>query len=408
MTSRERIMKACNFQETDRVPIDIGGSQVTGICVDMYCNLLKNLGISETPTVYEQFEMLARISEPVRQRLHGDVISLENPIMSWGLRNENQKKWQTFKGNECYMPGSFNPISDEKGDLWLYSPEGKALAHMAKGSPYFDFADSTQMSETIEFKDPKEWREQIYLYTDEDLRKIESDAKFLHENTDYAVIGEFAVIRFGSMNRFISGLSPTDWLCALITDPDYISEVIEVCCERSLENAKLYLEAVGKNVDIILMSTTDFGSQRAEVFSPDIWRDLYMSRYRRINDFIHENTDDVKTFIHTCGSICNLIPHIIDAGFDILNPIQTSADGMDAEWLKKEFGGKITFWGGGVDTQHVLPKGTPEEVRAQVKERIDVFAKGGGYVFNPIHCIQHDVPAENLLAAADAAFEHRR
>ncbi len=405
MTSRERVMKTCNFEEPDRVPIDMGGTQVSGICVDEYCELLKYLGINETPVVYEQFEMLARISEPVRQRLHSDVISLENPVMSWGLRNTDWKPWRTFQGNECLMPGGFEPVADEKGGLWLYSQDGKAIAHMAKGSLYFDFADSTALSSSFTGMDPEEWRKHIYVYTDEDLKEIQKNAAVLYKNTDYAVVAEFAACKFGSMNRTIAGLSPTDWLCALVTESAYIEEVLCVCAEQALLNTKLFLEAVSGNVDIMIMSTIDYGSQRSEIFNPEIWRHLYLPRYKTVNDYVHTHSPHVKTFIHSCGSIRHIIGDIIDAGFDILNPVQITAANMDAAGLKAEFGGRIVFWGGGADTQTVLPFGTPDEVGAQVKERIGIFGPGGGFVFNPVHCLQYGVPVENLLRAADAAYE---
>lgn len=406
MTSRERILKTCNFEEPDRVPIDIGGTQVSGVCVDEYCELIKYLGIDEIPIVYEQFEMLARISEPVRQRLHSDVISLENPIMSWGLRNTDWKLWTTFKLNNCYMPGDFNPVADEKGDLWLYDKNGKAISHMANGSLYFDYADSTAMSSSFTGIDPEEWRTQIHVYSDDELKEIEKNAKFLHENTEYAVVAEFAACKFGSMNRTIAGLSPTDWLCTLITDPSYIDEILCVCGEQALLNTKLFLEAVSDNVDVIILSTIDYGTQRAELFNPEIWRRLYLPRYKAVNDYVHSHTKHTKTFIHSCGSIRHLIGYIIEAGFDILNPVQVTADYMDAASLKEEFGHRIVFWGGGVDTQTTLPFGTTDEVEEQVKERIRILGKGGGFVFNPVHCIQYGVPVENLLRAADTAYTY--
>lgn len=149
----------------------------------------------------------------------------------------------------------------------------------------------------------------------------------------------------------------------------------------------------------------DFGTQRVEFFRPEIWHDLFLPRYKMVNDYIHKNSR-AKTFIHSCGSIYNIIEYIIAAGFDILNPVQITAGNMGAARLKEKFGGRIVFWGGGVDTQTVLPFGTEDEVREQVKERIKIFAPGGGFVFNPTHCIQYGVPPKNLLAAADTAYEY--
>jgi len=407
MTARERVMAACNFQKTDRIPIDIGGTQVSGIHVDEYCELLKALGISETPTVYEQLEMLARVNDSVRKRLHSDVIPLENPSMSFGLKNSNWKLWKTTKGNVCYMPGDFNPTQDEEGGWWLYRKDGSPIAHMPKNGLYFDFADKTTLSSDISWMDPKAFRETIAIYNDDELRMLEKKAKELYETTEYAVVAEFAQCKYGSMTRTFAGLSPTDWLCMLITEPEYIESILDVAMEQALLNAELFLQAVGSNVDIFTISAIDFGSQRMEVFNPEIWKNIYMPRYRKVNDFIHDNAPGKKTFIHTCGCVRHMLPHIIEAGFDILNPVQLTAENMDAQELVDEFGGKIVFWGGGIDTQTVLPFGTPEEVAAQVKERLEIFSQKGGYIFNPVHCIQYGVPIDNLLAAADIAYNFK-
>ena len=404
MTPRERVLKACNFQEPDRVPIDIGGSQVSGLCIDHYCDLLRYLNIDELPKVYEQFEMLARVEEPIRKRLRGDVISLENPSMRWGLHNKEWKKWRTFKGNEVLMPGDFNPVIDEKGALILNDKDGIPISRMAKDTLYFEFACGTEMSKEIIKTDPKKWKDSIALYTDEELKQIAAEAKNLHENTEYAVFGEFGRGGLGS-NGLFAGHKVTDWFCILLTEREYAGEILQATAERAVENAKLYLEAVGDNIDIIFISGTDFGTQRIEFFRPEIWYDLFMPRYKMVNDYIHKSSC-AKTFIHSCGSIYNIIEDIIASGFDILNPVQVTAGNMDAARLKDKFGGRIVFWGGGVDTQTVLPFGTEDEVREQVKERIKIFAPGGGFVFNPTHCIQYGVPPKNLLAAADTAYEY--
>ncbi len=166
----------------------------------------------------------------------------------------------------------------------------------------------------------------------------------------------------------------------------------------------MYIEAVGKYIETIVISTADFGSQKGELLVPDSFRDIYMPAYRRINDYVHSHCR-AKTFYHSCGSIRKLIPYMIEAGVDILNPVQSSAADMDPAELKAEFGDKIVFWGGGLDTQYTLPKGTPEEVREQVKERMRIFKPGGGFVFTQEHNIQCDVPFENIKAMIEAARE---
>jgi uroporphyrinogen-III decarboxylase len=193
-----------------------------------------------------------------------------------------------------------------------------------------------------------------------------------------------------------------DWLVAHITHPWYIKEINARHAARIVENLELLRQAVGDRITAVYVSGTDFGTQRGEFFSPDIYRELYLPYHRQINDWVHANTK-WKTFLHCCGSVYRLIPHFIEAGVDILNPVQCSAANMAPDRLKREFGDRLVLWGGGVDTQKTLPFGTPEEVRAEVTERIRALAPGGGYVFNAVHNIQAKTPVENLLAMFAAA-----
>ena len=228
----------------------------------------------------------------------------------------------------------------------------------------------------------------------------------LHENTEYSIQGGFLKAGLGS-NGIFAGHTITDWLCRLVTEPDYALSILQATARRAVENLRIYLQAVGKYIDTIFMSGTDFGTQKGELFSPQIFKELYVSNIRLMTDYVHRHSH-VKTMYHSCGSNFNLIDYFIEAGVDILNPVQTTAANMDPVELKKRFGGRIVFWGGGVDTQTVLPYGTADEVRQQVKQRVQVFGPGGGFVFAGIHDIQYGVPPENILAMADAAAEFGR
>ncbi len=187
---------------------------------------------------------------------------------------------------------------------------------------------------------------------------------------------------------------------------DYVYAIFERQCEIALQNLASLYQAVGNKIDMIFMTGTDFGTQNGPFISPKAYRRLYQPFQKRLNDWVHQNTT-WKIFIHSCGSIIKLLPDFIEAGFDILNPVQTSATGMDPQTLKSEFGDQIVFWGGGIDTQKTLPFGTADEVRQQVKERIDIFGPGGGFVFNSIHNVQAGVPVENLLALYESFNENR-
>jgi uroporphyrinogen-III decarboxylase len=188
-----------------------------------------------------------------------------------------------------------------------------------------------------------------------------------------------------------------EWYVSTAARPDYVFRVFERQCEFALKNIELLAQAAGDKFHVVFVSGTDFGTQRGLFCSLNSYRSLFKPFHKAVNEAIHRLTP-WKTFIHTCGAIRSLIPELIDAGFDVLNPVQCSAEGMDARQLKQEFGRDIVFWGGGVDTQTTLPFGTPEEVYRQVRQRIDIFAPSGGFVFDAIHNVQSNVPVENLLA----------
>ena len=405
MTSRERILKAINYEEPDRVPIDIGGTKVTGIHMDEYIELGRYLGVDvEPPKVYEQFVMLARVDESIRRRLHADVLEIENPIETWGYHNSGWKTWVDGKGNSVLVPHAFRVEKDEKAKYYFIKDnDGNTLACMPLDGLYFERYCSTALSDEIQKIDPGEWKKTLPLYTDEDLRTMEKTAKFYYESTEYSLHGGFLKGKMGSSGIF-AGLNISDWMVLLILDPDYIFSILRASAEKAVENLEMYLQAVGKYIDTIFVCGTDFGSQRSEIISPAIFEKIYAPNMKLMNDYVHQNSK-IKTMYHSCGSIRNLIRHYINSGVDIINPVQAEANGMDPTRLKDDFGGEIVFWGGAVDPQSVFPNGTPEQVRGQVKERIQAMAKGGGYVCASIHNIQYEIPPENILAFADAAFD---
>ena len=198
--------------------------------------------------------------------------------------------------------------------------------------------------------------------------------------------------------------SVAEWLVILVSEPAYTQELFDLVTERGLENVKLYQEALGDTIDIIHIDGFDYGTQQKEMFSPKLFEKFYEPCYKAQCDWIHQHTP-WKVAKHCCGSMTKIIEPMIRAGIDILNPVQTSAKGMDPRWLKETFGDRMTFWGGGVDTQRVLAFGTPDEVREHVKERLQIFGPGGGFLWNPIHNIQYNVPPENIVAALETVYE---
>jgi hypothetical protein len=256
--------------------------------------------------------------------------------------------------------------------------------------------------------DPQDNLEEFGPISDDVLEHFRTRAEYLYAQTDKAILASFGGTSFGDI-----ALVPAPWLkspkgirdieewyISTSIRRDYIYEVFDRQCEIAINNLKKIFQAVGNRVTAVFVTGTDFGTQRGPFISGDAYRDLYQPFHRRVNEWVHKNTG-WKTFNHSCGSVRALLPDFIEAGFDILNPVQCSATGMAAEELKKDFGTKISFWGGGVDTQHTLPFGTPEEVRTEVRRRIVTFGKGGGFIFNPIHNVQARTPVENVLAMFD-------
>lgn len=416
MTSRERVRTALEHREPDRVPIDVGGSLTSGIMVTTYVKLRERLGINGgPPRVIDVLQMLAEVEQPVMEAVGADVTPLLPPTVFFGIKNENWKPWTTFDGTEVLVPGQFNYRVDEDGDL-LISPGGDTSrapsGRMPKDGYYFDLIPRQEPFDWDEL-DPDDFAEQFQLYDQDTLEHLRRRSEELYKGTDYAVLGNFNGASLGDMVVVLAHEleSPkgirnySDFLMAHVERPDYLKGIYARQTEVAIENLKLYREAVGDRIDVISISGTDFGSQRGELISPDLFRDIYLPFYSRINAWVHENTG-WKTFLHCCGSIYHLIPSFIEAGVDVLNPVQTSAANMDPDRLKREFGERIVFWGGGIETQSTLPFGTSEQVRAEVAERMRIFGAKGGYVFNTIHNIQAKTPVANLVAMFEAAKEY--
>jgi len=418
MNSRERIRAALNHEKPDRCPADLGSTYVTGITASAYYELRKVLGLpAGRPRVYEVMQMLALVEEDVLDALGVDTVGLYLPKTSFGFPQADWKDWTLFDGTPVSVPGGFNTVPDENGDILLY-PGGdrsaSASGRMPRGGYYFD-AIVRQGPLDEENLDPRAWLEgQLDPYSDEDLAFLEKRSRELHDNTTRAIVLSFGGGSFGDIAR-VPGAAlanpkgirdPEEWYVAHLTHPDYIREIFQLTCEVSMKNLPLLREAVGDRVDVVYMTGTDFGSQRGLLMSPDIYREMYKPLHKELNDWVHENTS-WKTFVHTCGAVGELIGDFIEAGFDCLNPVQVSADGMDPAALKRDFGDRIAFWGGGVDTQKTLPFGTPDEVGREVAEHVRIFNQNGGFVFNAIHNIQAKTPPENLRALFGAVARNR-
>ncbi|MBI4027038.1 MAG: methyltransferase [Verrucomicrobia bacterium] len=418
MTSRERVRAAIRHQQPDRVPLDLGTTPVTGIHVSTYTQLRKALGLGGAPAkVEEPFQMLAQVEPEVADKLGVDTVGLQMPNTLFGFPNVNWKPFRMFDGTDVLVSEYFRVTKDAGGDLLLY-PKGDTSAppsgRMPNGGDFFD-AIVRQAPDAEEHLDPREFAEQqIGRYTDEDLGHLQKTADHLYRSTDKALVGCWWQGGIGDI-ALVPGLwvahpkgirDPQRWYEMLAEQPGYAREIFEIQIGVAFENLKLYRQAVGDKIDVIVMSGTDFGSQRGPFFSPRSYRELFKPFHKKLNDWVHANTS-WKTFYHSCGSIVAFLDDFIEAGVDIINPVQCSATGMDAAELKKKYGEKLVFWGGGVNTQRTLPFGTPEEVCQEVAGRMQVFGKGGGFVFNSIHNIQARTPTENVVALFKAVADHR-
>jgi len=412
MTSRERVRRAIHHQVPDRVPIDLGSTLVTGIQASIYAKLKEALGITGgSIRVYDPFQMLAEVEEEVKKVLGVDTFGIQLPVTIFGYRNENWKPFTMFDGTDVLISGHFEHDVLENGDIVQY-PKGDRSAppsgKMPKDGYYFD---SIVRQEPIDESslDPKQWVKETYsLYTEEDLRFLEKTSLHFYENTDYALLGNFWGAGFGDIAivpgphiPHPSGVrDPEEWYVSAVTRKQYIKDIFGYQFELQMKNLKMYREAVGDRIEVIVMSGTDFGSQQGPFISPASYREMFKPLHRAMNEWVHQNTP-WKTFYHTCGSVAAFLDDFAEAGVDILNPVQISASGMEPELLKEKYGDSFVFWGGSVDSQGVLSFGTPDKVRDQVARNIEIFGKGGGYVANNVHNIQGTVPVENLMAFFD-------
>lgn len=408
MTSRERVLSSLNHQEPDRVPLDLGGTFVTSIAATSLHRLRKRLGLEDRPVkVCDAWQMLGEVETDLVERFELDCLPIEPPSLTMGLRRENWKPWRLMDGTEVLMPGKFNVTVTPAGD-WLFSPDGDTsrlpVARMPRNGFYFDSIGDEALHLDWEPPSLDSLRASSvhWAIRDEDLSFLQRHARLLRTNTDKALIlGAWPYTGL----RYVGAL--VDFWCLLGRDRGYVKELFALSTESAFGNLSCLWDTLGEDVDIIALTGLDFGTQRSEWFSREVFQEVYVPELRRQFEWIHGHTS-WRIFEHSCGSIAKLIGDLVEAGLDILNPVQTSATGMDPGWLKATFGDRLTFWGGGVETQSTLPFGTPEDVRREVEERVRLFGPGGGFVFNPVHNIQPNTPPENILAAYETALEKGR
>lgn len=418
LTARDEVCNALNHK-AGRIPLDLGASPVSGMHVSIVYKLRQALGLDEPGTpvkVIEPFQMLGEIKPDIMDRLGVDVVGLGGSGTIFGFKNENWKEWLLPGGTPVLVPEKFNTRVEPNGELLMY-PEGDVSSRPSgrkpKGGWFFDAIIRQEPINTDELNIENNL-EEFQPISEDELTYFKRAVEHAIATTDKAIVANFGGTSFGDI-----ALVPAPWLknpkgirdieewyVSLSLRKDYIFHVFERQCAIALANLERIFSVVGNNVDVVYMSGTDFGTQSGLFISKECYKTLFKPFQKILNDWVHKNTS-WKTFMHSCGSVVNLLDEFIDAGFDIINPVQCSAFGMKADELKHRFGDNLVFWGGGIDTQHTLPFGTPEDVKVQVFERIRDFGKNGGFVFNSIHNIQAGTPIENVIAFFDAYKKHR-
>lgn len=418
MNSRERLAATINHKTPDRLVVDFGAGGQTGMGVIAVHKLRQKLfgDGNYKVKVSEPYQMLGEIDPGMIKELELDVAGIATPGTMFGYRCENWKPFTMTEDVEVLVPGKFNFTIDNERATYMY-PEGDTTvppsAKMPKGGYFFD-ALNRQPPLSEEKLNPENNLEEFGIISKEDLEYYDVMTSKIYDETDLGIyvtlpgtaFGDIALVPATWMKSPKGIRDVEEWYMSLLIRQGYIHKIFEKQCEIALKNIELLAETIGDRAQVVFLSGTDFGTQTGLFSSVESYHDLFKPYQKVLNDRIHELTS-WKTFIHSCGAIYELIPDLIDAGFDILNPVQISATGMDAKNLKSEFGKDIVFWGGGIDTQHTLPFGTPEEVYSEVRKNIEIFADGGGYVFNSVHNVQSNVPLENILAMFNALYDVR-
>jgi uroporphyrinogen decarboxylase len=410
MNSRERVLAGINHKEPDKVPVDLGSNPSSGISAIAYSNLLKHLNTADLPVqVYDVVQQLAQPHNEIIDLFGIDVLDIGRTF------NEKPNHWQPTtlaNGHPAFYPSWFNPKKNETGDWIAKHSSGLPIAKMPGGATFFDqiyfpWVDGypDNMNELDDAMSKVLWSAFVHSPWDntnmpgfwDELRKR---AIHLKQNTDKALMIVVGCNLF-EWGCFIRRMD--NFMMDLYLEPTNVEKLLDALMQRHLATLAKVCEAVGDVADIIRFGD-DLGAMNGPFMDPELYRQLFNPRHKQLCNFVKQNSK-MHTFLHSCGSIYKLIPDLIDAGFEIINPMQTQCTDMEPEKLKKEFGREVTFWGGGIETVGTLNSGTTEQVRTEVLNRLEILSKGGGYVFNTVHNIMPDVPPKNIIAMFNAIKE---
>ena len=409
--SRDKVRCALNHQNAGSIPVDFGSTAVTGI----HCRIVEALrnyyGLVPRPVkIVDAFQMLGEIDAELAEKIGVDCIGIGGPKDIFDLDTTRMHEQTTPWGQRVLVPEAMDLTPDMRGDVYVYAGGDQNYppsAVMPKGC-YFINAIERQQPIEEDRLDPEDNVEEFGLLTENDLAYYCAEADKAYQ-TGRAVVVSFGGTALGDV-AFVPGMglkqpkgirSVVEWYMSTAMRQDYLHQVFEKEIDIAIANYEKLWAALGDKIDVVLTCGTDFGSQESQFCSIDTFRELWLPHYRRMNDWIHQHTT-WKIFKHSCGAIIPILPGLIEAGFDIINPVQINAKDMDSRRLKEEFGSQLTFWGGGVDTQKILPFGTPDEIRRHVMGQCEILGRDGGFVFNAVHNVQANVPVDNVVAMFDA------
>jgi len=420
MTSRERIACILNHKAPDRLPVDLGGMHCSGAHVSVVYALRQALGLDAPGTpvpVRDCYQMAGDMGLDLIEALQLDIALVPSLYTMFGFPKTEWKPWRTFDGTPVLVPGLFNTEPDEKGDILQYPGGDKSVppsGRMPNGGFYFD-AIVRQGPIDDSKLNPEDNLEEFVPISEEQLQFLQNGVDEYYANTDLALtigipgaaFGDIALVPAPWLKHPKGIRDVEEWYVSTALRRDYLQEVFARQAEICIANIRLIHQAVGDKVQLVNLDGADLATQTGLFCSPDSYAELYLPHAKKVNDYIHEHTQ-WKTIKHCCGACEPMIGKFIEAGYDVLNPVQCSATGMDPELLVDRYGDDIVFWGGGVDTQKTLPFGTPDQVRREVAQRIRILSGKNGFIFNAIHVIQCNTPIENVLAMFEAAGRDTR
>jgi len=361
---------------------------------------------------FEPYQMLGTIEEDLQQALGVDTAGAFSPMNMFGFENKNWKEWKTPWNQVVLIGGDFQ-IDETDDGIFIYPCGDRSVPPSGVMSKSGFFFNSTVRQQPIDWdnlnvEDNLEEFGPISDLVLESLKKqveqIRKTGRGIVVNVGGTALGDIAIVPAPFLKHPKGIRDIGEWYMTTASHRDFVHAIFSRQLEIALANLSRIHQTLGDEIDVVNLCGTDFGTQSSTFCSPKTFRELWFPYYKKMNDWVHTHTK-WKTFKHSCGAVANFLPLFADCGFDIINPVQCSAKGMDPQTIKDAVGDRLVFWGGGVDTQHTLPFGTPEEVRKQVLERCAIFSKNGGYVFNSIHNVQAMTPTVNIVAMFDALRE---